>query len=236
MSVSNAAATLLACRHGQSLGNTARADAEARGVAEVALSLRDAELPLTDTGHEQAQWLGRRIAALPAAQRPTRILCSPHRRALETAEGIIRHGYAGQRIAFSLDARLQPKAFGVLEGLTRAGVAQRFPELAAQRERIGRFHFCPPGGESRCDVVLRVRALVEELRRAQDGARVLLVTHQIVINALGYLLSARADDPLANNSDGWVPNARLHPFALDGAVAAVEEAADAALSGNAVAA
>lgn len=207
--------TLLACRHGQSLGNVARADAEARGLDHIGLALSDAELPLTSLGHAQAAALGRRVAALPAAQRPTRILCSPHRRALETAEGIIRRTYTGQRIAFSIDARLVPKAFGILEHLTRRGVANRHPELAAERERLGRFHFRPPGGESRGDVVLRVRRVLDDIRDRHAGERVLLVTHQIVINALDHLLNGARDDALANDEDGWVPNARLYGFALD---------------------
>jgi broad specificity phosphatase PhoE len=218
--------TLFACRHGQSLGNAARADAEARGLPDVGVALSDAELPLTDLGHEQAAWLGRQIAALPPSQRPTRIICSPHRRTLETADGIIRHGFANCRVAFSLDARLTPKAFGVLEGLTRAGVAERYPQLAAQRERVGRFHFRPPGGESRCDVVMRVHRFLGDLIERSPGERVLLVTHQIVINALDYLLNAGRDDALANDADGWVPNARLYGFALGANAGAVVQPAD----------
>ncbi len=212
------AATLLACRHGQSLGNVVRADAEASGREDLGIALADDDLPLTELGHEQAAWLGRLILALPAAHRPTRILCSPFRRALETAEGIIRHAYEGSRIAFTVDARLKPKAFGVVGHLTRKGVAVRHPELAAQRERVGRFHFRPPGGESRCDVVLRVQRALEDIRLRHAGERVLLVTHQIVINAIDHLLGT-PDGALANDDDGWVPNARLYAFALDRAAA-----------------
>jgi broad specificity phosphatase PhoE len=210
-----ATTTLLACRHGQSLGNVARAEAEARGLEHLGLAIPDGELPLTELGHEQADWLGRLIVALPAAQRPTRLICSPHRRALETAEGIIRQAYSGNRVAFSIDPRLTPKAFGVIEHLTRRGVAARHPELTEQRERVGRFHFRPPGGESRCDVVLRVQRVIHDIRERHAGERILLVTHQIVVNALDYLLGGTRDDALANDEDGWVPNARLYGFALD---------------------
>ncbi|MCQ4163893.1 histidine phosphatase family protein [Tahibacter harae] len=203
---------LYACRHGESLGNIARADAEKRGLAEVVCAYRDADLPLTATGHAQAAWLGRRLAQLPPAQRPVRLICSPYRRALETADAIIRHAYANSRVAFSLDARLRPKAFGVLEGLTRRGVRERFPELAAERERVGRFHFRPPGGESRADVVQRVGDFLAQLRSRHGGEPVLLVTHQIVVNAVGHLLLDDEGDALATDDDGWVPNARLYAF------------------------
>ena len=209
---------LLACRHGESTGNTARAAAEARGLLEVDTPVRDRALRLTDIGHRQAARLGLRIGAMAPDERPTRIVCSPHRRALETAEGIVRYGYAGERIAFGVDRRLEPKAFGVIERLTRHGVAARMPHLAALRERVGRFHFCPPGGESRCDVVLRVRQLLDELRERDDGHRVLLVTHQIVINALTYLLGDAPDDALATDADGAVPNAHLYTFLLCGSL------------------
>jgi broad specificity phosphatase PhoE len=203
---------LYACRHGESLGNIARADAEARGLAEVRCDYRDADLPLTATGYAQAEFLGRRLAQLPIAQRPTRLICSPFRRTLETADAIIRHAYADNRIAFSLDTRLQPKSFGVLEGLTRHGVRERFPELSAQRERIGRFRFRPPGGESRADVVQRVGEFLDQLHTRHAGERVLLVTHQIVVNAVGHLLLKDSGDALATDDDGWVPNARLYAF------------------------
>lgn len=230
-----AATTLFACRHGESLGNVARAAAEAQGHEDIGLTIADAELPLTDLGHEQAAWLGRLVAALPAAQRPTRILCSPHRRALETAEGIIRHAYSGSRVAFAIDARLTPKAFGVIENLTRAGVAKRFPQLAAQRQRVGRFHFRPPGGESRCDVVLRVQRVLDDLMQHHAGERVLLVTHQIVVNALDHLLGDSAGAALANDADGWVPNAQLRQFRLDD-VTVPFDMADVAASATAAAA
>lgn len=204
--------SLYACRHGESLGNTTRAAAEAQGLAEVVCGYRDADLPLTAVGHEQAAWLGRRLAQLPPAQRPLRLICSPYRRTLETADAIIRHAYANSRIAFSLDARLRPKAFGVLEGLTRQGVRERFPGLTAERERVGRFHFRPPGGESRADVVQRVGDFLDELRLRHDGEPVLLVTHQIVVNAIAHLLQPDAADALATDDDGWVPNARLYAF------------------------
>jgi broad specificity phosphatase PhoE len=205
----------MACRHGESVGNVARASAEARGLIEVDTPVRDAALPLTALGHHQAQTLGRRIAALPADERPTRIIASPHRRALETAEGILRAGYDSERVGFSVDRRLTPKAFGVLERLTRRGVVARLPHLAELRERVGRFHFRPPGGESRCDVVLRVRDFVDELRARDDGERVLVVTHQIVVNALAWLAGDGAGDALSTNADGNVANAHLHTFSFD---------------------
>ncbi|UXI66646.1 histidine phosphatase family protein [Tahibacter amnicola] len=213
MATEKPALALLACRHGHSVGNAARADALQRGLLEIDSPLSDAQFPLTGYGRLQADALGRTIAALPASERPTRIICSPHLRALETADGIIRQ-LPGVRMDFSLDARLRPKSFGVLERLTDLGVQHRFPHLAAQRKEIGRFHFCPPGGESRCDVVLRVRECLREWQSRAGEERILLVTHQVVINALDFLLGSNRANAMATDADGWVPNAQIFRYRL----------------------
>jgi broad specificity phosphatase PhoE len=218
---------LYACRHGESHGNVARAEAEQRGWLAVETRYTDKDFPLTDTGRRQATRLGRMIAEMPPSQRPTRLVVSPFRRALETAEAVVREGYRGGPVAFSVDARLTPKSFGVIERLTRRGVAVRYPQLDAQRRQVGRFHFCPPGGESRCDVVLRVREFLAELCERNDGHRVLLVTHQAVINALSYLLRGGQADAFATGGDGHVENAQLQTFALTGALPATIDLADA---------
>ena len=72
---------------------------------------------------------------------------------------------------------------------TRAlGIEAKFPELAAQRALVGKFYFRPPGGESWCDVILRLRSVLEMLRRDHVGERVLIVAHQVIVNCFRYLL------------------------------------------------
>ena len=76
--------------------------------------------------------------------------------------------------------------------------------------------------------MLRVQQVLNDLRERHAGERVLLVTHQIVVNALDYILGGTRDDALANDEDGWVPNARLYGFALDRTTIPEVAAAEAA--------
>jgi broad specificity phosphatase PhoE len=72
-----------------------------------------------------------------------------------------------------VDERLREKEFGVLDGYTARASERKFPDLHAQRAHVGKFYFRPPGGESWCDVILRLRSMVEVLRRDHVGDRVL---------------------------------------------------------------
>ena len=94
------------------------------------------------------------------------MLCSPYVRARETAQLLLE----GARIApdslrLRVDERLREKEFGILDRLTRLGIRQKYPELGEQRAHVGKFYFRPPGGESWCDVILRLRSLLEMVTR-----------------------------------------------------------------------
>lgn len=56
------------------------------GQAEPGANKADEDRELTDEGHRQAQAAGLLLAALP--RKPTRILCSPRTRAVQTAEHV----------------------------------------------------------------------------------------------------------------------------------------------------
>ncbi|KJS54533.1 hypothetical protein VM98_18395, partial [Streptomyces rubellomurinus subsp. indigoferus] len=61
---------LIATRHGESTANVEFQLAEASGALSVPISCRDADIPLSLRGRQQAQALGRWWAGLPAADRP----------------------------------------------------------------------------------------------------------------------------------------------------------------------
>ena len=46
---------------------------------------------------------------------------------------------------------------------------RRSPEESERRTKLGKFYYQPPSGESWSDVVLRVRALLTDVREAFDG-------------------------------------------------------------------
>jgi probable phosphoglycerate mutase len=176
-------------RHGQSAGNVASDAAHEAGLHVIDIAHRDVDVPLSPLGEEQAAALGRWFAAMPADERPTVVLSSPYLRAMRTAE-LIRDagGLAGPEVDIEADERLREKEFGILDRLTRHGVAERFPEQAEFRRLLGKFYHRPPGGESWCDVILRLRSALDTLSLHYREDRVLIVCHQVVVLCLRYLL------------------------------------------------
>ncbi|WP_255992247.1 histidine phosphatase family protein [Chitinolyticbacter albus] len=206
--------TLWLVRHGQSAGNVARDAAEAALLKEIEIAERDMDVPLSDLGRRQACALGAWLGALPADQQPQVVLCSPYLRAVQSAELI--GATAKLDIALILDERLREKEFGITDRLTRAGIQARFPELAEQRAHVGKFYFRPPGGESWCDVILRLRSLVDTLTREYRQERVLIVAHQVIVNCFRYLLE-RLDEREILDIDrrGDVPNCSVTRYRFD---------------------
>ena len=209
--------TLWIVRHGQSAGNVARDAAEAAGRASIDIAERDIDVPLSDLGREQARSLGRWFAALPAAERPGRVLASPYLRAQDTARAVVDSlEQAGTPPRLHTDERLREKEFGILDRLTRFGIREKHPEISAQMSHVGKFYFRPPGGESWCDVILRLRSCVDTLRNECAGERVLIVAHQVTVNCLRYLVE-RMDEAriLGIDRKGDVPNCGVTSYAFD---------------------
>jgi broad specificity phosphatase PhoE len=174
-------------RHGQSAGNVARDHAESSGHELIDVAHRDADTPLSPLGERQAAALAAWFEAMPPERRPTVLLSSPFVRARQTCAAIAGAlGVDDEDVA--VDERLREKEFGVLDGYTVHGIRAKFPELASQRALVGKFYFRAPGGESWCDVILRLRSVVEVLRRDHVGERVVIVAHQVIVNCFRYLL------------------------------------------------
>lgn len=176
-------------RHGQSAGNVAREAAEAGGLATIDIAFRDIDTPLSCLGEQQAIALGHWFGTLPKSEQPEIVLGSPYVRAHHSAILIMQAaGLDDAKVPLRLDERLREKEFGILDRLTITGIQQRYPELGEQRSHVGKFYFRPPGGESWCDVILRLRSLVEMITREYASRRVLIVAHQVTVNCLRYLL------------------------------------------------
>jgi broad specificity phosphatase PhoE len=204
-------------RHGQSSGNVARDAAEAAGHVLIDVEFRDIDTPLSDLGVEQSRALGRWFAKQPPQERPQVVLCSPYVRARDTARLILEEAgwKAGNELRLRVDERLREKEFGILDRLTKHGIRQKYPELNAQRSHVGKFYFRPPGGESWCDVILRLRSLTEMMTREHAGERVLIVAHQVIVNCMRYLLE-NLDEAAILEIDrmGDVPNCGLTSYRL----------------------
>ena len=209
--------TLWVVRHGQSAGNVARDLAEASGHPVIDIAHRDIDTPLSSLGEDQSVALGRWFGSLSPARRPQVVLCSPYVRALETARLMLDAAQIPRReVVFRIDERLREKEFGILDRLTRHGIVARHPELDAQRQHVGKFYFRPPGGESWCDVILRLRSLVEMVSREHCGERVLMVAHQVTVNCMRYLIEGLDEHQiLAVDRMGDVPNCSVTSYDYD---------------------
>ena len=209
--------TLWLVRHGQSAGNVARDKAERAGIPLIDVATRDVDVPLSGLGEQQAAALGHWFGALPPSKQPSVVLTSPYLRAVSTAERILRSaGLEGERVTFVVDERLREKEFGILDRLTHVGIRAKYPDLAEQRAHVGKFYFRPPGGESWCDVILRLRNTLETITREYRGERLLIVSHQVVVNCLRYLLE-RLDEAqiLAIDRAADVPNCSITSYEFD---------------------
>jgi broad specificity phosphatase PhoE len=206
-------------RHGQSAGNVARDAADAAGHAVIDIAGRDVDVPLSALGERQAAALGRWFAARPADERPTTVLVSPYLRARQTARAVCDAGGGAPGARTVVDERLREKEFGVLDRLTHRGILERYPEQSEARARVGKFYHRPPGGESWCDVILRLRSVLDtvSLHHARPGSRVLVVAHQVVVLCLRYLFEEMTEEEiLAIDRAGDVANCGVTEYALDG--------------------
>ncbi len=204
-------------RHGQSAGNVARDAAEAAGLPLIDIATRDIDTPLSGLGEQQAAALGHWFGRMPAAQKPNVILCSPYARARSTARIVLdAAGIDADHVAFIADERLREKEFGILDRLTRLGIVQKYPELHEQRAHVGKFYFRPPGGESWCDVILRLRSVLDTICREYRRERVLIVGHQVIVNCFRYLLE-RLDERQILDVDraADVPNCAITAYEFD---------------------
>lgn len=206
-------------RHGESAGNLARDAAEAAGLRDIDIEARDVDVPLSPLGQRQARALGRWLAGKPEPQRPTVVLVSPYVRAKQTAALIVesaRLDASSPALAHVVDERLREREPGSLEGLTRAGIIARFPHEAELYAKIGKFYYRPPGGESWCDVVLRLRSVIDHIKLDYRGERVLVVAHQVIVLCFRYVLEQMDEaQVLAVDREAQVANCGVTEYELD---------------------
>jgi len=183
-------------RHGQSAGNVARDAAHEQGLARIELTGRDVDVPLSDLGREQALTLGHWFARGEEGNRPNVLMSSPYRRAVQTAELFRQAGGTAGTCRVCLDERLREKEFGILDGLTTLGIRAEHPGQAEFRESLGKFYHRPPGGESWCDVIFRLRSLLDTVGLHHGGCRVMIVAHQVVVLCLRYIIEGMTEEEI----------------------------------------
>jgi len=154
--------------------------------------------PLNEEGLAQALLLGDRLAREPIAH----VYSSDLGRALQTVQPLAdRSG-----LPVRTDMRLRERNLGVFQGLTGAECERRFPEHYARFRARDPDHVMP-GGESARHVYERVCEVFTVLARQHIGARLVVVTHGGVLDALYRFVQ---DVPLDRRRDFTIFNASLN--------------------------
>lgn len=210
---------LFIVRHGESAGNVARDEATAARELVIHSASRDVDVPLSRLGERQATALGHWFGSLTVDQRPTVVITSPYLRARQTADTIKALGhfrYASDATCQVVDERLREKEFGILDGLTRYGILERFPDQAALRASLGKFYHRPPGGESWCDVILRLRSAFEMMCHKYHDERVLVVAHSVVVLCMRYIVEGLTEEEILKiDRNNEVANCSVTRFDVD---------------------
>ena len=167
------ATRLLAIRHGETAWNV---DTRIQGHLDI---------PLNETGLQQARWLAQALAERDAVQA---IYASDLARAHVTAQTIAQ----AMGLTVSVHPGLRERAFGDFQGRTFAEIEAELPQEALHwRQRSP--EWTPPGaGESLLALRERVLATVEALASRHVGEQIVLVAHGGVMDVL-YRAATRLD-------------------------------------------
>ena len=203
-------------RHGESAGNVARDFAYQQGLPRIDLTGRDVDVPLSPLGEQQARALGHWFSQGKEEGRPNVVLASPYLRAMETARLFREAGGCPEGTRIHLDERLREKEFGILDGLTGLGIRAEHPQQAELRASLGKFYHRPPGGESWCDVIFRLRSLMDTIALHYAGKRLMIVAHQVVVLCLRYVIENMSEaEILAIDREGDVANCSVTEYRFD---------------------
>jgi broad specificity phosphatase PhoE len=162
------------------------------------------DVPLLPEGIHQAQVARARFAGTPVDD----VISSPLSRAIQTAE--IVTGWP--RAAITVDALCMERSFGRLDGLTRAQVETRHPEVRYLEIGPIGYSLNPPDGESFPALHARGREFLRRVLDRHRGRRVLVSSHQNFLQQMHGVI--RDIDPFeALRSD--ILNLELNVFHLD---------------------
>lgn len=192
-------------RHGESVANIAATEAERAGLDLIPVDVRDADVPLSATGREQAEalatWIAEHRSALDV------FWVSPYLRARQTLD--LALGAAGPPAVVIADERLRDRELGILDLLTRQGVARLHPAEAERRRRLGKYYHRPPGGESWADVSLRLRSFLDDAAEGRGETAMVIAHDAVVMLILSLLLPLEEPELLEFAASHTVLNASI---------------------------
>lgn len=186
---------LIIVRHGESELNVRKAIAIAKGgdIERMTLQeIRDADVPLTARGREQAQLTGRALATRHHQLDVAYV--SPHLRTRDSFSEL--HEQLGYSLPVHYEDRLREREFGIFGQLTMYGIEKNYPHEAARMRLEGDYYYRPLGGESYPDMGLRLYSWLHSLYEHQSGKRVLVVTHADVVQMIRKMLERLTETQL----------------------------------------
>lgn len=117
------------------------------------------------------------------------VVSSPMRRALQTAEIISGH----KGVAVQTMAEFRERSVGIFEGLSKAEIKAKFPDVWKRRP-LHSFDAAPPGGESVEEVLERVRRGMERLLSLYETGDVVLVAHGFIARTVWAVATGASRD------------------------------------------
>lgn len=205
--------TIWIVRHGESTANIARRKAELEDASTIDFTGREMDIPLSDAGVQQSVSLGRWFKFQPA--KPTVIYASPYLRTFESARFLAANAKL-DGVEILTDERIREREFGIFDRLTWRGSVEKYPDEMAKREMIGKFYYRPPGGESWCDVALRVRSFWRDLCLYHAEEKILIVTHEVVVRVFRYVVERLTENEiLAIDKASDILNGAVSSFQFD---------------------
>lgn len=181
-------------RHSESIANVASANGERLGHDRILSDYRDADVPLSERGIDQAKALALWWHSGARSPGDSTNFTSPYLRARQTLE--IGLSLSAEDELVMIDERLRDRELGALELLTSRGVERLYPEEAARRRHLGEFYYRPAGGESLADVALRVRSFLRDVDTSDRQGTVLIACHDAVVSMFLYVCLGMTDTEL----------------------------------------
>ena len=174
------------------------------------------DVPLNDTGFEQA----RRVAERLAGELVHQLVSSDLLRTRQTAQApCVRLG-----LEPVMDAGLREQAFGVVDGMRVDDIQQGFPQEWTRWTKFdGDYAFA--GGESTRVFHARVMAALQRLAQAREGQRLVIVTHGGVLDMV---YRSAMGLPLSGPRQSAIPNGGISRVRLQGAAVEIVSWAETA--------
>ena len=158
---------------------------------------------LTDNGLKQVK----STANILKNQKFDTLYTSDLERAVKTAEIINTFHH----LKINMDASIRERNFGVMEGLTREQIQEKYPEIhTGYMKRKEKYQI--PEGENLVTFFNRVKKGVNQIVQLHEGEKILMIAHGGVLDCIMRMIF---DYPLASPRRFSIFNASINRFSIE---------------------